>query len=113
MPADPVIMEALARIEHKLDLLLKQSDNTPPLMTKLGDVMHRCPVCNQQVDHQVDIVNGVVTRKCGCATGKIAPVDLGAFAPPAVPARERDNGRRSEDEEDGGDAPRRRGDRGR
>ena len=99
--ADDKIMEALARIEHKLDLVLLVVFGEDPHKTykRVGDPTHCCSLCHQNVEYQVDINDGVVLRKCGCKTGKIA-LDLGAFAPPALPARKNDNGGRDDEQED-------------
>lgn len=88
MAADNVLAEALARIEHKLDLILEASRVLKGI-TQLGERM-QCPVCKQTVDYQVDQINKVISRKCGCKTGLQAPLDLNAFAPPA-PAPRKDN----------------------
>lgn len=95
--ANDKIMEALARIEHKLDLLLDSEErirNYP----SVSDTGNKCPVCRQSVNYNVDINDAVVVRKCGCSTGKIA-LDLKAFAPPVLPAKRDDNGRDDEQED--------------
>lgn len=101
--ADSQQMEALARIEHKLDQVLEFLHTVVSAkfdLTPVGDPRHQCPLCGVPVSYLVDILSQVVTRKCGCSTGKIAPIDLSAFAPPAIPAKTGDgNGNR--DEEDG------------
>jgi len=116
MPADNVLAEALARIEHKLDLLLeaayvnvKIQDGevvTGPMgMLRMLGEPSACPVCKQKVDYQVDQINKVIVRKCGCKTGLQAPMDLSAFAPPAsAPRKDNLDGAR-EDREDGSNAP--------
>jgi hypothetical protein len=99
MTADAKLMEALARIEHKLDLLFRLVPRTEELgtaMTKLGDVNNHCPVCKQHIEHAPDINDAVVVRKCGCSTGKVA-IDLKAFAPPVLPVRKRSYGNEQED----------------
>ena len=98
MTADAKLMEAILRVEHKLDTLLEQLRFPGAEFTKMGSINHICPVCKQNVSYNVDINDAVVLRNCACATGKIA-LDLKAFAPPAKPAPEKDNGGR-EDEED-------------
>ena len=87
MASDNVLAEALARIEHKLDRLLERQLKQP--IEQLGALV-ACPICKQQVDYQVDQINKVIARKCGCKTGLQAPLDLNAFAPPA-PAPRKDN----------------------
>lgn len=110
MSANAILMETLLRIEHKMDEILKQQktdENTN--FTKMASVNHRCPICDQSVQYQVDVMNSVVVRKCGCSTGKIA-LDMGAFAPPVQPARKSDNERDTE-QEDGIDSNRGNGNR--
>lgn len=104
MAADTKLMEAVLRLEHKVDLLLRQVNEKE--LTKVGAPTHTCPVCKQVVNYNVDIEDSVVIRKCGCSTGKIA-LDMGAFAPPVFPARKTDNGGRDE-QEDRNDSPSRR-----
>lgn len=103
MAANSILMETLHRIEHKLDELLRLRDGGS--LEKMASVNHRCPICDKNVEYQVDVMNSVVVRKCGCSTGKIA-LDMGAFAPPALPTRKTDNER---DQEDGSDSDRGRG----
>ena len=63
-----IIAEALARIEHKLDAILRHGKvPAPPPMSFMGAT---CPACNQTVEYQVDLQNNVVVRKCQCSTGK-------------------------------------------
>lgn len=99
MTADAKQMESLARIEHKLDLLLRiESFGTKryeTLIKRLNDINY-CPVCEQLIEHKPDIIDAVVVRKCGCSTGKIA-LDMKAFAPPVEPARKNKNGNEQED----------------
>lgn len=66
-----ILAEALARVEHKLDLVLKALKflGTEPFM-QMHFAGNMCPVCNQTIDYQVDLTHNVVTRKCGCKTGK-------------------------------------------
>lgn len=103
--ANQSLIETLLRIEHKLDLLLKQPGVTK--LASMADPLHICPVCKQQVDYNINMMEKTVSRKCGCSSGKIAPIDLSAFAPTN---QERHNGERDEQEtEDGIDPTRRRG----
>jgi len=121
MAADSKHAEALARIEHKIDVLMSmmmflvanQPGGRSQLMTptsaeraRVGSPQHKCPLCAEIVEYFVDPIDSVVVRKCGCKTGKLAPIDLGAFAPPGVPARkEHDDG---EQEDRSNSDPRRR-----
>lgn len=69
-----VLAEALARVEHKLDLALTRLaflDSTP--YQPVNTVGFPCPVCNQVIDYTMDIHNGVVIRRCGCKSGKLPP----------------------------------------
>jgi hypothetical protein len=62
-----ILSEALARVEHKLDVLLK-------FLGAFGTPMHfpgqTCPLCKNVIDYQVNIMKNVVVRKCGCTSGK-------------------------------------------
>lgn len=91
--ADADIMEALARIEHKVDIALTialATANVAGLGVKdLPDVNspeHICPICGISPTHQADIQKAVVTRKCGCGT-KIIPIDINSLAPPTANTR--------------------------
>lgn len=118
MTADSKHAESLARIEHKLDIVLDILGVTRPDVRRLvptivgvGDSSHKCGLCLKQVEYFVDTIDSVVVRKCDCKTGKLAPVDLGAFSPPVLSGtrKEKENG----NEEDRGDSdPRRRPGRG-
>src|ERR1043166_8882079 len=105
MAADAKIMEALARLEHKVDILMKTQFSQAQALDlavpdlKVGDTNHSCPLCHQPVDYHVDVMNSVVVRKCGCSTGKIA-LDLGAFAPPALPCKKKEQEDEQRYEED-------------
>jgi hypothetical protein len=100
-----ILAEAVLRIEHKLDLVLKRLgflDATPhPQMHFVG---HMCPVCNQAVDYQIDITHNVAVRKCGCKTGKqpstipLTPVTgaQNGNTPPASSATPSPDGREAE-----------------
>lgn len=111
MSAEAKLMEALLRIEHKLDLILGSIVMPQQQLTKLGAIGVTCPVCSQSVQFDADIQDAVIVRKCGCSTGKIA-LDLKSFAPPVSPAKKetQDNGN---DQEDWRDPDRGRGNRGR
>ena len=97
-----IITEALARIEHKLDVLIHAlvgSKKEFQYLTGVGAQQHACPLCRQQVKYTVDVIKKVLTRQCGCKTGLQPPIDLAAFAPPALPAKKemRDDGHDQED----------------
>lgn len=104
MAAETTLAEWLARIEHKMDILLSRYPSEEgESMPKLGAPNVKCPVCEQAVSFTVDVNDSVVVRKCGCSTGKIA-LDLKAFAPPVSPARKTDNGSRDDEQEDRNDS---------
>ena len=62
------IAESLARIEHKLDLVLKHIgvSGAPPMHFQ-GQY---CPACMMPVDYVIDMMKNIVVRRCGCTTGK-------------------------------------------
>lgn len=101
MAADDLIMEALARIEHKQDLILEivaKLGNVEGL-PKVADPAVPCVLCGQSKTYSVDISKSVVVRKCGCSTGKIA-LDLNAFAPPTPTKKtEKDDGTGTNEED--------------
>jgi hypothetical protein len=71
-----VIAEALARVEYKLDMLLwalNATKNTTMAAPNLGANMTRCPLCFDLIQYQVDIINQVTKRVCGCKTGMQPP----------------------------------------
>jgi len=107
MAADSKHAEALARLEHKVDVLMSMviflvrtvdptalSSGNQIAEAQVGNINHKCPLCSKQVEYFVDPIDSVVVRKCDCKTGKLAPVDLGAFAPTALPGtrKEEENG---------------------
>ena len=75
------LAEQLCRIEHKMDLILRQQaeQNPATILLPMNSQEHVCPVCLQNPTHSVDIINGHAVRSCGCATGKV-PLNP-AFAP--------------------------------
>jgi hypothetical protein len=81
--ADDVLAEALARIEHKVDALMKHLNVVSSPMHFQGNA---CPACGVFVDYQIDVVKGVVVRKCNCKTGKVPP------AVPLVPMQQPQSG---------------------
>lgn len=110
MSADAKLMEALLRIEHKLDLILDSIVMPQQQLTKLGSAGVVCPVCDQGVQFDADIQDAVVVRKCGCSTGKIA-LDLKNFAPPVSPAKKETEDNGGTDQEDWRNPNRGRGNR--
>lgn len=102
--------EALARIEHKqdmmLDIMMKVINKT--YVTEMKDGSHECPVCRVGVKYVIDMQDKSVSRRCGCKTGKFAPLDL---EPPMAAGEKRDaEGSGSGDSVgEGDDAPRGRG----
>lgn len=111
MAADNAILEALARIEHKVDLCLKMvtmvsnAGGGAPVLDHpaMMDPTHRCPVCGQNPKYNMDILNAIVTRSCGCGTGKIM-LDLNALAPPTLQRRTPDD-RTSDNTDDSSPRP--------
>jgi hypothetical protein len=89
MAGEGSLAESLSRLEHKVDLILEffatfagPGKNGTFILTPVGDTNHVCPVCTQNVSYQIDIMNKVVARVCGCSTGMQAPIDMAALAPP-------------------------------
>src|SRR4051812_3709745 len=90
--------EALARLEHKLDVTLDlvmelvgrvygiRANSIP----RMGSETHTCPICKKSVKYVIDLQDKSVTAQCGCQTGKYAPIDLEQFAPPMAAAGGRD-----------------------
>lgn len=68
--SDAILAEALLRIEHKVDVILRSLVGTTSIQP-LHFVGQVCPVCLMTVDYTVDAVQQVVVRRCGCKTGKI------------------------------------------
>jgi hypothetical protein len=112
MSSDKLILEALARVEHKADLCLKLATMIinagggaqildHPAMT---DPENRCPVCGINPKYNIDFFNGVVIRNCGCGTGKTL-LDLNMLAPPAVTKRRDNDGTTRDNESDTGTIP--------
>src|SRR5690606_3677501 len=64
-----LVMEAMARIEHKLDALMRWTGVPMPPPMHFGGTM--CPACGNLIDYQVDFQHGVVVRRCDCKTGKV------------------------------------------
>lgn len=89
MSSPNTLAEALARVEHKLDLLLESQAGQDPMLQlrSVGDPDHLCPVCQKAVSYHVDIMSKLLTRTCGCSTGKSAPLNLTAFSPPPQPTK--------------------------
>jgi len=77
-----ILAEALARIEHKLDCMVRATSTPVYPMHFSGNV---CPSCNQAVDYQIDVQHQVVVRRCGCSTGKVpSAIPLLPVAPPGA-----------------------------
>ena len=74
MSALAELAEAVVRIENKLDILFRALGLGEGIFPQLHFVGQVCPVCKRVVDYQVDVVNQIVKRKCGCATGKQPPL---------------------------------------
>lgn len=89
MSSPNTLAEALARVEHKLDLLLESQAGLDRQLQlrSVGDPEHLCPVCQNSVSYHVDIMSKLLTRTCGCSTGKAAPLNLAPFAPPSQPTK--------------------------
>jgi hypothetical protein len=68
-----ILAEALARVEHKLDVLLRAlgQDNSFQPMHFTGQV---CPICKATIDYIIDIQNNVVVRRCSCKSGKMSSI---------------------------------------
>lgn len=64
------IAEAIARLEHKIDALLRHNNVRVDPMQFTGVP---CPVCKMNIDYVIDLEHQVVTRRCDCKTGKIPP----------------------------------------
>lgn len=77
-----IVTEWLARIEHKLDILVKSSKPGMAVNTPMHFIGTVCPACSNVIEYQIDPQHQVVTRKCGCKTGKV-PVTI-----PLVPTQE-------------------------
>lgn len=94
MSSPNTLAEALARVEHKLDLLLESQAGLDRQLQlrSVGDPEHLCPVCQQAVKYHVDIMSKLLTRTCGCSTGKSAPLNLTPFEPPPQPTKKTENG---------------------
>ena len=101
-----IVSEALLRIEHKLDLLLEKI--VTPDTKQVGNSLHICPLCKQLVQYSPDLIESVIARKCGCSSGKIAPIKTEAFTPQEVQNIKRSYYERDRDEEDGIDTDSRR-----
>jgi hypothetical protein len=69
--ADDVLAEALARLEHKVDAIIRHLNVSTQPMHFPGQV---CPACGSFIDYQIDVTKGVVVRRCKCTTGKVPPV---------------------------------------
>lgn len=81
-----ILAEAVLRLEHKLDLILKHLNASVMPMHFVGQT---CSVCKKSIDYQVDMAAGVVTRKCDCKSGKLPPM----YQLTPIPSGETTNGR--------------------
>ena len=63
-----VLAEALVRVEHKVDAIMRHLQVKSKPMHFIGE---QCPVCSKPIEYQVDIFMNVVVRRCGCNSGKI------------------------------------------
>ena len=90
-----ILAEAVARIEHKLDLILRAIKYyEAPERMPMNFIGHPCPVCDQLVKYTVDLTQNVVVRQCQCTTGKLVPtIPLFPVDTPGVP-----NGRTTSDD---------------
>ena len=66
-----IIAEAVLRIEHKVDAILRAVLPKGQSVQPLHFIGQQCPVCTAPVDFTVDVQKGVVVRRCGCKTGKV------------------------------------------
>lgn len=97
-----IVAEAVLRIEHKLDAILRHLKIPMPAPMHFAGSL--CPACGQMIDYQVDFQHQVAVRRCGCKTGKVPsaiplfPVDEKKHAPGiredyAQDSEEREEGR--------------------
>lgn len=81
-----IIAEALARIEHKLDVIIR---NVIPFASTAENSMsffNICPLCQRVVEHQIDLQHNVVVRRCGCSSRMFPSVV------PLTPSQQPQNG---------------------
>ena len=64
-----IIAEAVLRIEHKLDAIMRFLK--VPLPAPMHFVGSLCPGCGMMIEYQVDFQHQVAVRRCGCKTGKV------------------------------------------
>lgn len=72
MAAEDILAEGLARLEYKVDILLRQLIGA--ITTPMSFPGQTCPACTSFIDYQIDVAKGVVVRKCKCSTGKVPPM---------------------------------------
>jgi hypothetical protein len=96
--ADALIMEALARVEYKLDAIMRHQKI--PMPSPMHFVGSACPACGMLIDYQVNLQHGVVVRKCECKTGKF-PTKLEFLNPQSTSTTGVPNGRPDANPEDG------------
>jgi hypothetical protein len=82
------VMEALARVEHKIDALMRWTGC--PMPAQMQFVGNMCPACGMMIQYNVDFTYGVVVRRCDCKTGLI-PSTMPPL-PVTQPKKEQTNG---------------------
>lgn len=64
-----ILAEAILRIEHKIDAVMRHLKvPVPAPMHFVGTI---CPGCGSMIDYQIDFQHQVAVRRCGCRTGKV------------------------------------------
>lgn len=106
MSAEDVLAEQLCRVEFKLDLILRQLKLPSIMLLPMDAPGQSCPVCKQPVEYQVQVTKKVVTRRCGCKTGKVAP-DMDLFTPPVIGPQGAQRGNQEPEGSRSEDGPRR------
>ena len=87
-----LILDALIRIEHKLDWLIRREQQRVGMDLHMQDKILRegipCPLCHQPTQLKVDIEEAVVHRECGCHHGKVPGIPLRDLAPAVAPRKD-------------------------
>jgi hypothetical protein len=98
-----IIAEAILRVEHKIDAVMR-------FLKVPSEPMHfvglTCPSCNMPVDYTVDIQAGVVVRRCNCKTGKV-PATIPLLPVTTMPGEPNARGQEPVRESAGEDQPQR------